>query len=249
MVTVATFGAGVNGTAMLIEAARRGISLDAILFADTKAETGATQRHLVNFNEWLIARGYPSITVVTNQTTTLEADCLKRQALPAVAYGFKTCSLRFKKEPQDKWLAAWPLALDAWARGERVEKWMGFDYGEPQRARNFSDAKFYQRYPLIEWELDRDDCAAICRETLGYEPDKSACFFCPNRKKHEIKKLAREEPCLFERAVAIERNAELVTIKGLGRRFSWEQYVNTDKAQDFLFEELEYDEPCECYDG
>jgi len=58
---------------------------------------------------------------------------------------------------------------------------------------------------------------------------KSACFFCPASKQHEILQL---EPTLQDAAVAMERNyregrhyREDGSTKGLGRRFSWEELL------------------------
>jgi hypothetical protein len=96
--------------------------------------------------------------------------------------------------------------------------------------------------------MNRDDCEELCAEE-GLTPAKSACFFCPNSKPAEIKKLAREHPELAERAIAMERNAELVTIKGLGRRWSWASLINADRAQFKMFEDAAQDMPCGCYDG
>jgi hypothetical protein len=56
---------------------------------------------------------------------------------------------------------------------------------------------------------------------------KSACWFCPASKKPEIVWLQQHHPDLLGRALAIERNARdgLTSVKGLGRSFSWEEYL------------------------
>ena len=45
---------------------------------------------------------------------------IKNKALPSVAYGFKTCSQKYKTQPVDKFLNNHPDAIAAWKRGERV---------------------------------------------------------------------------------------------------------------------------------
>lgn len=80
-------------------------------------------------------------------------------------------------------------------------------------------------------------------------PTKSACFFCPASKKHEILDLARNHPDLFDRAVQMENEAQLHSIKGLGRSFSWQGLVKADQTELRLFEDIWDDIPCGCYDG
>jgi hypothetical protein len=58
-------------------------------------------------------------------------------------------------------------------------------------------------------------------------PIKSACWFCPASKKQEIVWLQEHHPDLLQRALEIERNAQgkLRSVKGLGRCFSWEEFL------------------------
>src|SRR5205823_324723 len=83
-------------------------------------------------------------------------------------------------------------------------------------------------YPLIEWGYDREACKRIITEAGLSVPIKSACFYCPASKKHEIDWLQAHHPDLLKRALAIERNAQgnLTSVKGLGRSYAWEGYVN-----------------------
>lgn len=104
MVVVASFGGGVNSTAMLIGMVERGETCDHILFADTGGEKPHTDAHVLEFSEWLVTHGMPAITTVRKADLTLEQDCLNRKALPSVAYGFKSCSDHFKMRPQHAYL-------------------------------------------------------------------------------------------------------------------------------------------------
>ena len=86
---------------------------------------------------------------------------------------------------------------------------------------------FIYWYPLQEWGYDRERCKQIIAHAGLPIPVKSACFFCPASKKHEIVWLEENHPELLERALAIERNAlpGLTSVKGLGRSFAWEGYL------------------------
>ena len=53
-------------------------------------------------------------------------------------------------------------------------------------------------------------------------------------------------PHLAERALKIEANAKLDTIKGLGRRFAWANLIATF---DMFADSYEQEMPCGCYDG
>src|SRR6516165_9726549 len=100
------YGAGVNSTAMLAGMVEKGIRPDAILFADTGGEKPETYEYLLKVGAWLLTKGMPQLTIVQNDgsQTTLEQCCLENQALPSIAYGWRTCSDRYKQEPQHKWV-------------------------------------------------------------------------------------------------------------------------------------------------
>ena len=234
---VASFGGGVNSTAMLIGMHERGEHVDLILFADTGGEKPHTYAHVLEMSEWLVEQGMPHIVTVRREVETLESDCLRRHALPSVAYGMNSCSDHFKMRPQRDYLKA--LGIVA------TQKLIGFDADEPHRAKPIEG----NRYPLIEWDWGRDECiAAIDRAGLK-QPGKYACFFCPSSKKHEIMQLRRQYPDLADRAVAMEKNAHLTSVKGLGRRFAWGDLYAADDAQAKLFGESNVEIECGCYDG
>lgn len=240
---VVAFGGGVNSTAMLVEMHKRGIRPDLILFADTGGERPETYETVTAVSAWCADRGLPEIVTVRGPGKTLEQDCLVRNALPSIAYGFKTCSQRWKMQPQQKFLNAWK------AKGEHYRKAIGYDAGEERRMRDSDDKGCTNWYPLIEWGLWRDDCEAICRSE-GLPTAKSSCFFCPSMKTHEILALKKEHPDLAARALAMEANAALTTVKGLGRNYAWRDLIKNDEDQIKLFPTDDAPEiPCGCYDG
>ena len=264
MLTIASYGGGVNSTAMLIGAHERGESVDLILFADTGGEKPETYAFVNRFSRWLVSRGMPEIITVRKTTKrqgrynapgvslTLEQHSLQTGTLPAVAYGMKSCSLKFKRDPQNEYVKNWQPAVDAWASGEKLTKLIGYDAGEAHRqAAAPDDSGYLNRYPLIEWGWGREGCeAAITRAGLCVPP-KSSCFFCPNMKEWEILELKERHPELLERALQIERNAgpNLIVIKGLARDITWQQIVDYDRRQGNLLPARADAMPCECYDG
>jgi len=251
-VTVLHYGMGTNSKGLLCKLVERGERPDLILSAlvDEKPET--IQDALVT-SDWAESKGFPRITFVKYTTKdgvelTLEQDCLNRGSLPGIAFGFKSCSERWKIRPQNKFLKTWAPAVEAWARGERVVKLVGFDAGESHRAKDFTDDRFIVRYPLIEWDMDRDDCIEAIRRAGLRQPGKSACFYCPSSKKWEVSALQKEHPDLYERACEMERRAKPnVSVAGLGRTFAWADVPI--RAELVKEEPVQLELPCGCFDG
>ena len=132
------YGLGVNSTAMLVEFVRRGVRPDVILFADTGGEKPETYAYLPVIQEYLVSVGFPPVEVVryrprTAPYRTLEGQCLHTGTLPSLAYGGKSCSLKFKRGPQDRLiLELFPVSCLR-SSGRRVVRAIGFDAGEERR--------------------------------------------------------------------------------------------------------------------
>ena len=250
---VVAFGGGLDSTVALVEMRERDIVPDATLFADTGGEKPETYAHVGRMNTWCIRNGFPEIVTVKKRGKhgTLENDCLNNKMLPSIAYGRnKSCSIKWKHQPQDRWVNNWEPAKAAWKRGEKVVKVIGYDFSEHHRAvYDPSNPKYEFWYPLIEWRIDREEAKRILHRAGICPPPKSSCFFCPSTTKSEILRLGARNPDLLNRAIEMERNADLKTVRGLGRRFSWEKFVESDRAQQRLFPEAD-ELPCgTCFDG
>ena len=92
---------------MIVGLAARNIRPDLIIMADTGAERPHTYAHIELMQEFFADDWLSEITIVkkvdkNGEVLTLEDDCLKQKALPSVAYGFKTCSQKYKTQPVDK---------------------------------------------------------------------------------------------------------------------------------------------------
>ena len=239
---IVQYGGGTNSTAALVGMARRGIPVHLILFADVGAERPETYAYLDRMDAWLESHGMPRITRLRYHTKegapqTLEEELLRSRRLPPVAYGCKSCSQKYKIRVQDQYCRELAECRAVWAKGERVNKVIGYDAGEAKRVQKAAayDARdrYYRRvYPLMEWGWDREACRkAILEEGLPL-PGKSSCFFCPSMKREEVLALRREHPDLLARALAIEDNARdtLKRVKGLGRDWSWRDFLEgTDR--------------------
>jgi len=254
---VSPWSMGVNSTAVLIGLAQRGIRPDFIPCADTKGEKGPSYAYIPLMQEWLQSVGFPYIHIVTRsdyaktKDPSLEAQCLRLGVLPSLAYGWKTCSLKWKKEPQDRWLRQQLLLQQWWASGQKALKTIGYEQGEEYRAEGKTgDFAYDLWFPLLEWGWDRDCCADEIIKAGLPVPPKSACFFCPAMKPYEIIQLGKDEPEKQARALEIERRAlagegegtfKTSRTIGLGRRFSWASVVANEQVSP-----VETEFPCEC---
>ena len=350
-ITVAC-GGGTNSAAVLTEFARIGQRVDLITFSDTKGEKPETYDFVATLSEWCVQNGLPPVTTVRAESPNpergfegLEGMCLRLENLPSKAFGYKSCSQRYKIEPQQKFMNHWKPSLSAWdtcsrcgatrqsherravqmtereardeadrlgreadalyekrkdvfgddeadlrarmiqkvhalrAREQAIRDWaiiptrdqifctgtdqtfesnkvlqvIGYDAGEPQRAKTYTNDKYDFWYPLIDWGMDRDDCIASIQKAGLPLPGKSSCFFCPSMRKPEVIALAETHPDLFERAVTMERQAlaggKLGVVKGLGRHWSWEELVAAGKQKQSAMPEVSCDTDCACFDG
>lgn len=223
------------------------------------SEVGQTYAYLDTMSRWLENHGMPAITRVwytekNGQRLTLEQECLRSGTLPSIAYGYKKCSLKHKVAPQEKFCRHYQPCIDAWEKGEKVVKFIGYDAGEERRLLNalphdLQDKKYQKEYPLMEWGWSRKDCIQAIRDAGLPLPGKSSCFFCPSMKRWEIRTLYHRYPDLLRRALAIEDAAmpNLTSVRGLGRNWAWRDFICADENQlaipgAFSDEDL----PCSC---
>lgn len=226
---VLCFGAGVDSTAMMVALRAAGIRPDLITMADTGGEKPETMTHVERMNQVLRSWGWPIVTMVRKiplpQTpyTDLYGNCLANETLPSLAFGMKSCSIKWKSVPQDQLLrgvktgmyksAPHPLWLEAAGQGVRILKLIGYDCGKADKRRSAkpppADADFDYLYPLQVIGWTRADCVKAIEDSLGtdYVPAKSSCFFCPASKEWELYWLAAHHPDLLERALRMEYNA------------------------------------------
>lgn len=247
---VVSYGMGTNSTAVFVGMHERGIKPDLILAANTGGEFPHIYDYLAQINTWLLSVGFPLVTMVQVTGELLEANCLRRKALPAIAYGFKSCSQRWKIEPQQKFLNNYAPAQEVLKRKEKIVRAIGYDYGEQRRARPPADdeiKKYENWFPLIDWKWDREDCIAAIERAGLPQPGKSSCFFCPNMDDSEVRQMNEQYPELALRAIEMERNADLDVLVGLGRDWSWESLLKNGEL--FEFPKRKKDMPCGCYDG
>jgi hypothetical protein len=254
---VLTYGGGTNSSAILVELIKQGFKPPTlIIFADTGAEMPHTYEHIKIMSDYAVAHGYPEITITkahANSTKDgLESLLLHYRKLPPIAYGFKQCSIQFKVEPVLRYIK------QIYGKGFKYVKITGYGFDERQRATNAAGKNPENEipwYPLIEWQMGRDECVQSLIDAGLPLAGKSSCFFCPNKNASTVKEMAQQYPDLIARAIAIEDLAALAdkekgkssSIVGLGRSWRWKDLIATDDM--FGFVDVDKPMPCGCYDG
>lgn len=227
---VLAYGIGVDSTALLIEKVARGEKPDLVLTADTGVEKPATYAYLDVIRPWMDAHSihHEIVSYIPKRFKHwpkyigLLEMCLTNATLPSKSLGGSSCSLKYKKAPQDAFLATWKPAIAAWGRGQQVTRLIGYDAGprdtlRANHALSIDDPLYDCQYPLREWQWDRDACIARIEAEGLPVPPKSACWLCVANRPQEIRDLPKW--CL-RLIVLVEARAapRLHTVEGLWRK-------------------------------
>jgi hypothetical protein len=209
------YGLGVDSSSILPLWKRMKVRPDLIIFSNVGNEKKETYDYLPIMNEWLVAQGWPEVTVVQTEVkdfkhwppyNSLGENCFTNGTLPSLAFGFKSCSLKWKVVPQNDFCSKWGPAVEAWAMGYKVRKVIGYDASDKDRKRfahavGMEDPAYDYWYPLIEQKVDREGCKQILRDEGLPVPPKSACIFCPATQPeelHEFRKSYLRYICVME---------------------------------------------------
>lgn len=122
------------------------------------------------------------------------------------APGNRSCTDIFKIKVFQKY------AFQNRGEAEGVVIGLGITVDEIQRARTTEQemirSKFYTQrdYPLLNLGLSLNDCVGIIGNAGLPIPPKSSCYFCPFKTTAGWLNLKREQPELFQKAVALEKH-------------------------------------------
>ena len=209
-----SYGMGVDSTAMLVGLHARGIVPSLITFADTGGEKPETMAFLPVIQAWCRSVGFPEVVVVRyaghhGRYATLYDNCIANRTLPSLAFGGKSCSQKFKTAPQNAYRRTHAPLVASWKAGVRPWVAVGYDCGpaDARRSKIPDDKKYRYWYPLREWGWDRVECEQQIRRAGLPVPPKSACFFCPATKPHELTALVHTHPQLADEIVRMETTA------------------------------------------
>jgi len=232
-----SFGGGVNSVALHLYLLNEGWDFEAV-FVDHGTDRPETYEYLDMFQKWLVKRNYKPITVLkpnVNGFDNLYDFCWEKGIIPSRQY--KWCTDKFKIQVMQNYFEKPCFNL------------IGYDYGETKRAKLNYHKGVENRFPLIEAKMTRYDCEMFIHDRNLPSPGKSACYICYNQKQGELIELRREHPCLFQKAVDLEKKAtEIRKASGKGGIYIKHPIplpVFVEEDQYKLFEIDEYP-PCNC---
>lgn len=205
-VTVISFGAGVQSTAMILMSDRGEIPrAEVAIFADT----GVEPRYVY---DWLAKiRTLVSIPIVIVTAGNYEEHLRARMAdgkhfrsPPLFTRGpngdgivMRQCTSNFKIRPIRSY-------LHKNFKGKHVNQMIGISTDEAMRMRDSRYVHTSNVYPLIDLRMTRGDCSRYVEEIVGEKPARSACWLCPFHSDAEWSALKRRDPEAFAKAVSLD---------------------------------------------
>ncbi|WP_158886176.1 hypothetical protein [Amycolatopsis anabasis] len=158
----------------------------------------------------------PQRMIMRGNHWTLADELLRAGTVPQVAHKERKCSARAKGDVLDWFLAD---EIKAGRLAPDFRHIIGFSADEQYRMlrdQHYGTNSRRPDYPLITWDYDRSDCAALLdedgiTERLGFPYPRSCCRFCPFQlskgSRAELVARWRAEPEAGAEALAIERHS------------------------------------------
>jgi len=233
-----SFGGGVNSVAMMLMLLDQNEEFEAI-FVDHGTDWPETYEYFEMFQGWLKDQGHSLIKVLKPDVQgfdNLYDYYFSKKKIPSIMK--RDCTDKFKLRPVYKYVEKPCFML------------LGIDYGESHRARINTKNGVENRYPLIEYEINRDGCKEIIIKSGLPVPMKSGCFTCPFQRAGQWKELRTVHPDLFCKAQTLEKavmddriknGKKPFTLNNRGKKLK--SIVEEDQMN--LFEQDDYP-PCQC---
>jgi hypothetical protein len=218
---VFSYGGGVQSTACLVLAAQREIDYPTFLFANTgdDSEHPDTIRYVRDVAvPWAAERGVDVVELArrrqkgdrAGEVETLYGR-LTRPGSRSIgipvrmggdgAPGTRSCTTDFKIRVIARWLREHGAT-----EADPAHTGIGISLDEIHRLNSRKpEGNQVLEYPLIDRLVTRQDCMNLIERAGLPVPPKSACFFCPFHTLEAWRRLRRETPDLFDRAVHLER--------------------------------------------
>jgi hypothetical protein len=217
-VHILSLGAGVQSSclALMAAAGEIGPMPAAAIFADTQAEPASVYRWL----DWLEKQLPFPVKRITHGSlpelvTTVKArrggGYYVENGIPAFVLNpdgsqgliQRQCTRTFKIDPIRKCARE----IGQIKRGQKtvgVIQWIGISLEEIYRMKDSREPWQQNRWPLVERRMNRADCKRWMAARGFPSAPRSACYFCPYHSDAEWRRLQREEPEEFAKAVDLE---------------------------------------------
>ena len=245
MITVALVSGGRESTAMVL---KQGLEYyKERVFADTGDDPNglAVVKDLnerFNWNIQIVTSRYGNIReYYGNKIVDKEPEFIGH-ALPSQAN--KDCSQKFKIYAVSDYLFA------KYGKEESFELSFGMSFSKKEVGRMESIKSHLRKldsgkFPLIEKQLDREQCGNICNDYLGYIPKRSLCDMCFERTIKDWKDFYKESPERCLSVIEFEESSKL--FKKFGYGLAGKPIRKIVKLPMIGQEQLQFDtKPCAC---
>jgi len=229
---IISLGAGVQSSCMALMAAKGEIGPMpvAAIFADTQAEP----RSVYDWLDWLETKlPFPVYRVTQGSLTEMSlstkinkktGSAYLRNMIPAYTLNpdgskgllGRDCTSDFKLKP----IFRKQKEIAKVVRGQKhasVVSWIGISLDEYSRMKPSQVKWSKSRWPLIEKEMTRHDCLRWMEKNGYPKPPRSACIYCPFHSNHEWRRLKKDEPEEFKKAVEFEKNLQVLHLNHTGK--------------------------------
>ena len=245
MIRYISYGGGVQSTAMVLMALDGVIPRpDMVVFADTGSEMPLTYETVKTIAEMCEENNLPFYIVKANtkkiQGMSLHEWYYNRGTIPMI--GIRWCTSKFKVDPVRKFVKS---KADTSKPKPWMEAWLGITADEKRRATGHSAVKYQViTYPLLH-KTRQELISWIATNYPELEVAKSGCFCCPYAHKTHWINLKKNHHDLFEKALALEKNATDKGVKrGLWNTKSIDIFNYSHQLTDFGFEIESDNEGC-----
>ena len=233
MLRVASWGCGLQSTTMIAMSALGELEpLDAVIHCDLGWERQATMESRRWYTDWLAYRGVLVLILDVGDIRQLGSTEHIHMPFWTQDGGHlrRQCTRHFKIRPMRqrvRQLLGYDPSVPPAPPPGSVEQWIGISLDEWQRADESRVQYIHNRYPLLQHDMTREDCARWLEEHDLPVPIKSACVGCPFRKASEWLEMRESTPGEWAEAVAFD---EQIRHHKLDRVTAGELYVYKHRA-------------------
>lgn len=183
---------------------------DYSLMVDVGYEKQSTWEHV---NNVLI----PNLTkvginlIVLKTTDYTNNDIFDNGCLLIPAYGIKDGkTVKFRTLCSDSWKGSIMRKYLREQGVQRCENWTGISYNETKRMRTSPFKWITNRYPLIERQMNKDDCLYLTAQMGWPMAPRTSCWMCPGQSNAEWYQMKKFWPCDWQLAVKLEANMRII---------------------------------------
>ena len=233
MLKVISLGAGVQSTTMALMAAHGELPMpDAAIFADTQWEPAAVYEHLdrltptLPFPVYRVSAGNLHDNILRSTNSTGQQFATVPWFTANGGMGRRQCTNEFKIEPlrkKQRELLGYPPRARI-PKGS-IEVWIGITLDEAIRMKPAREPWQINRWPLIERQMTRRDCAKWLADR-GWSVPKSACIGCPYHSDNQWRDLRDNHPDEWADANAVDH---AIRANGTTRSIRFHQYMHRSR--------------------